>query len=492
VEVPFSIARRAHFVPVGEEDGQLEVWHTREVNPQILDDFRMGAQSPLHLIEVVESRFLDALQRSYDSVAESTDQIIEDLSLDELATELAEKSDLLESEDDAPVIQLVNSIIVQALRNRASDIHIEPFEDDIIVRFRVDGVLHNILHPPKPVQAPLMSRIKVMSNLNIAEKRLPQDGSMRVNVAQKEVDVRVSVLPTAHGERIVLRLLNKDTHLTSLLQLGLGRDQESWVRERLNRTHGIILVTGPTGSGKSTTLYAALNSINTSDKNIITIEDPIEYSLKGVGQIQVNPKIDLTFASGLRSILRQDPDVIMVGEIRDQETAEIAIQASLTGHLVFSTLHTNDSVGAIARLVDMGVEPFLVGASLEGVIAQRLVRRLCDHCKEPYEPPQSMLDSELVGRGWMQEPHFHRPKGCSHCMGTGYLGRTAIFEMLTVTDPIRDLMTRGNATDHELREVAAEEGMVGLRESGWIKAAEGETSIEEIYRVTQEENRGHS
>ncbi|MBT6669207.1 MAG: type II secretion system ATPase GspE, partial [Gammaproteobacteria bacterium] len=470
-------ARRAHFLPQQEVEGRLETWVTHKVDPYVLDEFRMLSELPLRIIEVEEQKFSQALQNRYERGSDETDRIIEDIPLTDLATEIAEKGDLLESENDAPIIQLVNSMIVQALQRRASDIHIEPFEEDIVVRFRVDGVLHNVLHPPKPVQAPLMSRIKVMSNLNIAEKRLPQDGSMRVNVAQREVDVRVSVLPTAHGERIVMRLLDKEEQLTRIDQLGLAQPQRVWMDQCLSRTHGIILVTGPTGSGKSTSLYAALNAINTADKNIITIEDPIEYTLSGVGQIQVSPKIGLTFAGGLRSILRQDPDVIMVGEIRDLETAEIAVQASLTGHLVLSTLHTNDSVGAVARLSDMGVEPFLLSASLEGVVAQRLVRRLCNHCKEPYDPGETAE---------VESTHYCRPKGCDHCLDTGYRGRTAIFEMLTINDEIRELITRPESTEQELRRAAERGGMFSLRQAGWQKAAEGVTSIEEVYRVTQE------
>jgi len=476
-DLPFSIARRAHFLPQQEVEGRLETWVTHKVDPYVLDEFRMLSELPLRIIEVEEQKFSQALQNRYERGSDETDRIIEDIPLTDLATEIAEKGDLLESENDAPIIQLVNSMIVQALQRRASDIHIEPFEEDIVVRFRVDGVLHNVLHPPKPVQAPLMSRIKVMSNLNIAEKRLPQDGSMRVNVAQREVDVRVSVLPTAHGERIVMRLLDKEEQLTRIDQLGLAQPQRVWMDQCLSRTHGIILVTGPTGSGKSTSLYAALNAINTADKNIITIEDPIEYTLSGVGQIQVSPKIGLTFAGGLRSILRQDPDVIMVGEIRDLETAEIAVQASLTGHLVLSTLHTNDSVGAVARLSDMGVEPFLLSASLEGVVAQRLVRRLCNHCKEPYDPGETAE---------VESTHYCRPKGCDHCLDTGYRGRTAIFEMLTINDEIRELITRPESTEQELRRAAERGGMFSLRQAGWQKAAEGVTSIEEVYRVTQE------
>lgn len=310
---------------------------------------------------------------------------------------------------------------------------------------------------------------------------------MRVQVARKEVDVRVSVLPGSHGERLVLRLLDKDEKLARLSDLGLGDHQVTWMQERTLASHGILLVTGPTGSGKSTTLYAILSSINTPEKNIITIEDPIEYSLAGVGQIQVAPKIGLTFASGLRSILRQDPDVIMVGEIRDLETAEIAIQASLTGHLVFSTLHTNDSVGAVTRLIDMGIEPFLVGSSLDGVVAQRLVRRLCDQCKEPFQPPRGLF-SEGKGSGAgaaMPSGHYFRPRGCKACMGTGYRGRMAMFELLSINNAIRELVD-ARAPDHQLRQVAKREGMTTLRESGLQQAAMGLTSIEEVFRVTQD------
>lgn len=483
--LPFGAAARGYFIPVTKKDGGLVVWHTDQLDLYALDEFRHGQNLPVLPVEVDDSLFHSALQRAYEQEALVGDNFLDDLSLETLAEELAEKPDLLETQDDAPIIQLVNNIIVQALRSRSSDIHVEPFENDIVVRYRVDGVLHTVLKPPKPVQAPLLSRIKVMAGLNIAEKRLPQDGSMRVNVAQREVDVRVSALPTAHGERIVMRLLDKDENMAGLAELGLSEQQVYWMRQRLSATHGILLVTGPTGSGKSTSLYAALNSINDQQKNIITIEDPIEYSLAGVGQIQVNPKIGLSFASGLRSILRQDPDVIMVGEIRDLETAEIAVQASLTGHLVFSTLHTNDCVGAVSRLMDMGIEPFLISSALEGVVAQRLVRRLCNHCKDSYHPAPDLLADVQTASWYPQSATYYRPVGCDHCMGTGYRGRTAIFEMLTVSDGIRDLITN-RSPDHDIRSLARREGMLSLRDSGLLKAAEGKTSLEEVFRVTQD------
>ncbi len=484
--VSFAIAKRALFLPIREIDQRIEVWITDETDPYVFDEYRMGATLPVRPTRVARERFMETLERVYQEANTGVESLLEELPLSSLADHLAEKTDLLESDDDAPIIQLVNSLIVQALRDRASDIHIEPFENDIIVRFRVDGMLHVVLRPPKPVQAPLMSRIKVMAGLNIAEKRLPQDGAMRVRVGGRDVDVRVSVLPGHHGERLVLRLLEKDKELAGLTDLGLSEAQAAWMRERSRASHGILLVTGPTGSGKSTSLYAVLSDINTSEKNIITIEDPIEYSLAGVGQIQVAPKIGLTFASGLRSILRQDPDVIMVGEIRDLETAEIAIQASLTGHLVFSTLHTNDSIGAISRLIDMGIEPFLVGSSLDGVVAQRLVRRLCERCKEPFTPPERLLKAN--GQSTFVVPAdaaFFRPKGCDGCMNTGYRGRTALFEMLTLTDPVREMIDN-RAPDHQLRAAARESGMTSLRDAGLMKAAAGVTSLEEVFRVSQE------
>ncbi|MBF0135327.1 MAG: type II secretion system ATPase GspE [Magnetococcus sp. DMHC-1] len=484
----FATAKRALFLPAWKtNEGRLEVWVTEQTDPYMFDQYRMGTTEPVWPIQVSREQLLEALHQVHQEHGMGVENVLEDLPPSILATQLAEKPDLLDADDDAPMIQLVNSLIVQALRNRASDIHIEPFEDRIIVRFRVDGMLHEALRPPKPVQAPFMSRIKVMAGLNIAEKRLPQDGAMRVQVANQDVDVRVSVLPSNYGERLVLRLLEKQETRTSLLELGLTESQLAWMKVRMTASHGILLVTGPTGSGKSTTLYSVLSAINTSEKNIITIEDPIEYSLVGVGQIQVSPKIGLTFAAGLRSILRQDPDVIMVGEIRDLETAEIAIQASLTGHLVLSTLHTIDSVGAVVRLVNMGIEPFLVSSSVDGVVAQRLVRKLCEQCKERFTPAPELLRKEGIPITMSDHSVFFRPKGCQFCMGTGYHGRTAVFEMLTMSSTIRAMIDR-RTSDQELRQVACEENMVSLRKAGLVKAAHGITSLEEVFRVTQERN----
>jgi len=474
------------FLPVWNNDaGQLVVWVTQYTDPYVFDQYRMSAAQPVVPVLVTKEQLLDALQRVHQEDNTTVDQILEDLPPSILATQLAEKPDLLEADDEAPIIGLVNSLIVQALRHRASDIHIEPFEDRIIVRFRVDGHLHEALRPPKPVQAPFMSRIKIMAGLNIAERRLPQDGSMRVQFANRDVDVRVSVLPSNYGERLVMRLLEKQKERTNLTDLGLTDDQLAWMQARSMANHGILLVTGPTGSGKSTTLYALLSSINTSEKNIITIEDPIEYSLAGVGQIQVAPKIGLTFAAGLRSILRQDPDVIMVGEIRDQETAEIAIQASLTGHLVLSTLHTIDSVGAVVRLVNMGIEPFLVSSSINGVVAQRLVRKLCLQCKEPFDPLPELLLKEGIPLPLSAQARFFRPRGCKACMGTGYLERTAVFELLTMSNTIKTLIDR-RASDQELRQRAFVEKMTSLRMAAFEKASVGITSLEEVFRVTRE------
>ncbi len=490
-QLAFGQAKRFQLLPVRISNGAIEVLVSEETDPFALDEYRMRAELPVRPVPVASDQFLHILQQLYEK-GESpleAEQILGEMSFSSLVHEIAERSDLLESEDDAPIIQLVNTLIIEATRDNASDIHVEPFENDIVVRFRVDGILHNMLRPPKPVQAPLMSRIKVMAGLNIAEKRLPQDGGMRVQVGQREVDVRVSVLPTSHGERIVLRLLRKDKKLGDFADLGFTEEQAAWLDKRLARSYGILLVTGPTGSGKSTTLYAALNKINTPEKNIITVEDPIEYSLPGVGQIQVNPKIGLTFASGLRSILRQDPDIIMVGEIRDLETADISIQASLTGHLVLSTLHTNDSIGAITRLIDMGIEPFLVSSSLEGVVAQRLVRLLCDHCKDAYEPSPEVLQQLFAdgADGEMAGVEFYRPRGCDHCIGTGYRGRTAIFELLTISDSILERIDR-REPEYQLRKQALKEGMVPLRKAGINLARQGKTSIEEVLRVTQDLN----
>jgi general secretion pathway protein E len=414
-------------------------------------------------------------------------EVLDEERLDLIATELEEPKDLLDASDEGPIIRLVNSLIFQAARDRASDIHIEPFERDLIVRMRIDGILYDVVKPPKRFQPIIISRVKIMAGLNIAEKRLPQDGRIRTRIAGKDVDIRVSVIPTSFGERVVMRLLDRSSTLLPLEYLGLDGQNQVTVEKLIRQSHGIILVTGPTGSGKTTTLYAALQKINANDKNILTIEDPVEYQLHGVAQMQVNPKIELTFASGLRSFLRQDPDVIMVGEIRDAETAEIAIHAALTGHLVFSTLHTNDSFGAVTRLVDMGIEPFLVSSSVIAVMAQRLIRRICAGCRIAHEPtPAELREIGISTEALAGRPIYRIGPGCPACKQRGYRGRIGIHELLVVDDAVRNLIMQ-KADASQIRRLATSRGMPTLREDGARKVLEGITTIEEILRVTQED-----
>jgi general secretion pathway protein E len=401
-----------------------------------------------------------------------------------VAAAIEETKDLLDSPDEAPVIRFVHSVLFRAIRERSSDIHFEPYEKELVVRNRVDGILYPMVSAPRKWHAPAVSRIKVMAGLDIGERRLPQDGRIRIRLGGKEIDIRVSTVPTSFGERAVLRILDRSSILLGLSDLGMEPADLAQMERFLSRSSGILLVTGPTGSGKTTTLYAALQRLDSGTKNIITIEDPVEYQIRGIGQIQVNPKIHLTFASGLRSILRQDPDIIMVGEIRDQETAEIAIQASLTGHLVLSTLHTNDSASAVTRLVDMGIEPFLVASSVCGVMAQRLVRRLCPDCKVPYAP----REEELRGLGLPAgtKGPFHRPLGCPKCANTGYSGRTGLYEILPADEAIRSLiLTRSDADG--VKALAVSRGMRTILAAGAEKVVAGTTSVEEVLRVTQED-----
>jgi general secretion pathway protein E len=385
---------------------------------------------------------------------------------------------------EAPVVRLVNLLVENAISMESSDIHIEPFEDALRIRYRIDGLLYDQETPPRRLQAAVTSRIKIMAEMNIAERRLPQDGRIRVTLQGRRVDIRVSTVPTVHGESIVMRLLDRSSVFLPLERLGFSPATRQRFESLIKRPHGIFLVTGPTGSGKTTTLYAALDKINSADRKILTVEDPVEYQLKGVNQIAVKPKIGLTFANGLRHIVRQDPDVILVGEIRDLETAEISIQAALTGHLVFSTLHTNDAPAAITRLQDMGVEPYLVASVLEGVLAQRLVRRICAACRTPDVP--SPADLEALGLEISPDTLLYRGKGCDDCRGTGYRGRTGIYELFVITEDVRSLILR-RASSREIRHLAIEAGMTTLRTDGWQKAREGVTTIEEVLRVTQED-----
>ncbi|MBI3995642.1 MAG: type II secretion system ATPase GspE [Nitrospirae bacterium] len=487
-KIPIGFAKRYEILPIREEDGRVMTAAANPLHLAALDDARTLLGRDIRTVLVPAKAILNCINQVYDRASDTAQQVIEDLSaesLDLLASELQEPVDLLEVTDEAPIIRLVNSTLFQAVKDRASDIHIEPFERDLEIRYRIDGIMYKILSPPKRFQSSITSRIKIMAGLNIAEKRLPQDGRIGIKIAGRDVDIRVSVIPTAHGERVVLRLLDKSTSLLNLEDIGLTAEERQTVLHLIQLSHGIVLVTGPTGSGKTTTLYAALNRINSPDKNIITIEDPIEYQLKGVGQMQVNPKISLTFANGLRSILRQDPDVIMVGEIRDAETAEIAIHASLTGHLVFSTLHTNDTAGAITRLIDMGIEPFLVSSSVVAIIAQRLVRCVCPRCRQAYAPTPEEL-AKLGFKTGTAHPTFYRAVGCAECMKTGYHGRTGIYEILLIDDEIRQMIL-AKVDSGRVKNRAIEKGMRTLRDDGARKVVNGVTTMEEILRVTQED-----
>jgi len=414
-----------------------------------------------------------------DRAEEQTDDAFDLLAIQETV-------DLLDAKDDAPIIRLANSILSQAVKQKASDIHLEPFEEEVKVRYRLDGVLYNILSIPQKLKAGILSRFKLMANLNIAEKRLPQDGRIRIRAAGRDVDIRVSTIPVRHGERVVLRILEQGTLLLPLSEIGFAPEDLAQLNRLISLTSGIVLVTGPTGAGKTTTLYAILNTINSPDKNIITIEDPVEYQLRGIGQIQVNPRISLTFASGLRSILRQDPDVILIGEIRDTETAEIAIQASLTGHLVFSTLHTNDAPSAMTRLIDMGVEPFLISTSVRAVLAQRLVRKICPSCRTPYRPSPDELSRLSIDPSMLPDGRLFHGTGCPDCLGTGYKGRQGIYELFVLDPDIAHLVNiREDAA--ALREAGRKKGMQSLTDDGRRKVLEGITTIEEVLRVAQSE-----
>jgi general secretion pathway protein E len=486
VDIPIQYFKRMGLVPLFVEEGILTVAINDPANFQAADDLarRFGFKG-IRMVLSPLGEIHSAINVLFDQTSDEAEKMVQDLesyqSEDQVFTELEELQDLMDVTNEAPIIRLVNVVLTQALRRQASDIHIEPYEKDIKVRFRIDGILYEIFSLPKRFQAHIVSRLKVMANLDIAEKRLPQDGRIKIKVANKTVDIRISVIPMAFGERIVLRLLDKSISILGLAEMGMAPKRLEIFEKLINKNTGILLVTGPTGSGKTTTLYAALNRINSMEKNIITIEDPIEYELKGVGQIQVNPKTELTFARGLRSVLRHDPDIIMVGEIRDLETVEIAIQASLTGHLVFSTLHTNDASGALTRLVDMGVEPFLIASSLLGVLAQRLVRRICPECKEPFH----LEESALAELGLSKDQVLWRGRGCDACMQSGYKGRTGIFELLVMDNETRHLLTSG-ADSVTIKEAAAKRGMTTLFGDGLQKVKAGWTTLNEVMRVTQE------
>jgi general secretion pathway protein E len=491
--IPINFAKQARVLPLGRSGDAVRLAVADPLDTAARDSVAQILGAPL-LPEVAPPQVIvDAINAAYDRTADRHDRMMEDLQTEDLesvAHELEEPADLLDADDEAPIIRLVNSLLFRAVKERASDIHINPEERDISVRYRIDGVLRDVIRPPKRIQASIASRIKIMGGLNIAEKRLPQDGRIRIKIAGRDVDIRLSTIPTAHGERIVMRLLDKSAVLLDLTEIGFEDWQLRIMDGLITRSHGIVLVTGPTGSGKTTTLYAALSKINAPDLNILTIEDPVEIQLKGIGQVQVNPKIELTFANGLRSFLRQDPDVIMVGEIRDLETAEIAIQASLTGHLVLSTVHTNDAAGAITRLADMGVQPFLLASSLVGVLAQRLVRVLCPSCRKAYAPTPEELEQAGITPRVLQEAgnprQLYKAGGCPECQNTGYLGRTGIYELMLIDDDLRQLILK-NVDSSTIKRKAVEHGMLTLLEHGASKVARGITTAAEVLSVTAED-----
>jgi general secretion pathway protein E len=484
--LPFSFAKRFGILVTKIENNIAKIIYHQKPDIFILTEIRRYFDVPISLEKVDDETFNQWLVRHYEANTNQAMQLAEDMgdtmNLLELMQELP-TDDLLENQDDAPIIRLLNALLSEAIREGASDVHIEIFEDRIMIRFRVDGVLREVLEPQRILAPLIISRIKIMAKLDIAEKRLPQDGRITLRIAGRAVDVRVSTMPTSHGERIVLRLLDKQNAHLDLAQLGMASHTLENMQKLIQHPHGIILVTGPTGSGKTTTLYASLTSLNNQSRNILTVEDPIEFDLPGIGQTQVNYKVNMTFAKGLRAILRQDPDIVMVGEIRDLETAQIAIQASLTGHLVLSTLHTNSAVGAITRLNDMGIEPFLLSSSLIGVLAQRLVRLLCSACKKPM--PATPSECSLLGYIEKLPPTLYHPMGCTQCRQTGYRGRSGIYELIMMDDSLRSFIHDRQSEQH-LR-THARKLFPSIRQDGYRRVLRGDTSLEEILRVSSEE-----
>ncbi|GAA6133366.1 GspE family T2SS ATPase variant XcpR [Oceaniserpentilla sp. 4NH20-0058] len=482
--LPYGFAKRFGLVAQNQPDNSYLVWHKETTPNQAFTECLRVLPGVVKFEAVSDDDFDTQLARIYQESADSREameELGEDLDLASLANAINETSDLLEQEDDAPIVRLINGILTDAVKRNASDIHIETFEKRLVVRSRVDGVLQEVLEPRRALAPLLVSRIKVMSKLDIAEKRIPQDGRIALRVAGREVDVRVSTMPSSHGERVVMRLLDKQAGRLNLGQLGMKGDNLKRLLNIIHKPHGIILVTGPTGSGKTTTLYASLSELNDKSRNILTVEDPVEYSLAGIGQTQVNTKVDMTFARGLRAILRQDPDVVMIGEIRDRETVEIAVQASLTGHMVLSTLHTNTAVGAVTRIQDMGVEPFLLASSLVGVVAQRLVRTLCHECKTPYLADEA--ENELLGFAQDAKTTIYHAGGCAECGGSGYKGRRGIYEIIEIDDDMKTLIHNG-AGEIELNRHARKQSN-SIQQDGLQKVIEGETTLEEVLRVTK-------
>jgi general secretion pathway protein E len=482
--LPYPFAKAKGVIAARLNGTALEVWIRPYPQASTLAEVRRMAGRALREVLLTPEEFEHCLALAYTREPSAAETIVEDIGesvdLAKLTEQLPEVADLLETENDAPIIRLINALLTQAVRESASDIHLEIFESRALVRFRVDGALRDVVEPRRGLHPAMVSRIKVMASLDIAEKRLPQDGRIALRIAGRPIDVRVSTIPTGNGERVVLRLLDKQANRLTLDALGMAGATRDQVDALIQQPHGIFLVTGPTGSGKTTTLYSALTRLDRKTRNILTVEDPIEYELDGIGQTQVNPRIEMTFARALRAILRQDPDVVMIGEIRDLETSQIAVQASLTGHLVLATLHTNDAPGAVTRLLDMGIEPYLLASTLNGVLAQRLVRKVCAECRAPYEPDAS--ERTIFGRD--VPDRLYRAVGCGACNFTGYKGRTGIYELLTVDEDMRKLV-HDRAAERELRAHGVRHGMLRLREDGLRWVREGVTSLDEVLRVTR-------
>jgi general secretion pathway protein E len=470
--VSYSFARTQRVLPAGEHDGSLLLWVTERTPPVAIAELRRSLARDMRPMLVSDAQFEEGLRAAYvdagDGAATVVGEVENEVDLDRLMQDIPDVEDLLDENDDAPIVRMLNAMLSQAVREGASDVHVEPYESHSVVRYRVDGTLRDVVRPRSALHAALVSRIKIMANLDIAEKRLPQDGRIMLRLGGRPIDVRVSTLPAAHGERVVLRLLDKERGSLAPEKLGMAPDTLEALSRLVRESHGIVLVTGPTGSGKTTALYAMLSRVDTATTNVLTVEDPIEYDLPGIGQTQVNTRIDMTFARALRAILRQDPDVIMIGEIRDRETAQIAVQASLTGHLVLATLHTNDALSAVTRLLDMGIEPFLLSSTLLGALGQRLLRKLCVECREE------------DGNG-----HW-RAVGCPACSNTGYAGRTGAYELLSVDEAFRDAI-HARAGEHALRDLAVQRGFRSIRDDCQRWLADGTTSIEEVARITRDQ-----